>query len=228
LGYGLYQFSLDTAVDQLDPNVVFGFFSWTDDPTEHHREIDIEFSRWSAPSNPNNAQFVVQPFDAAGHLFAFREPAGVPQSTHQFSWTPTGVEFRSLRGYPPFTPEIARNINHAQFARSAEIPSPGDATAHFNLWLFNGVPPIDNQEVEIVVHDFQFTPAAPPVAIEKDGGKLYLAWPAGFVTFAAEAASALNGPWSPLIVSPVVSGGRIRLELPTTKATAFLRLKQAP
>ena len=31
-GYGTYKFFIASAVDNLDPNVVFGLFTWHDDP----------------------------------------------------------------------------------------------------------------------------------------------------------------------------------------------------
>src|SRR4051812_19512341 len=57
-GYGTYRWYLDSPVDNLDPNVVLGLFTWSDLPDYANREIDIEFSRWGAARNLN-AQFVV-------------------------------------------------------------------------------------------------------------------------------------------------------------------------
>src|SRR6478736_1205781 len=37
LGYGTYRFYLDNAVDALDPNVVLGIFTWSDDPIYNNR-----------------------------------------------------------------------------------------------------------------------------------------------------------------------------------------------
>ncbi len=66
LGHGTYRFVLASRLDRFDPNVVAGLFTWSDEPASHHREIDIEFGRWSdAPQC--NARYTVQPFDAAGH-----------------------------------------------------------------------------------------------------------------------------------------------------------------
>jgi hypothetical protein len=34
-----------------------------------------------------------------------------------------------------------------------------DAPLHMNLWAFQGKPPTDGQEVEIIIHDFKYTKA---------------------------------------------------------------------
>ena len=44
LGYGTYRFQLDTPAENLDPRVVLGMFTWNDDPTDSHRELDIELA----------------------------------------------------------------------------------------------------------------------------------------------------------------------------------------
>jgi hypothetical protein len=45
-GFGTYRFTLRSDVVDLDPNVVLGLFTWSDDAAFSHREIDIEISRW--------------------------------------------------------------------------------------------------------------------------------------------------------------------------------------
>ena len=62
-GYGSYRFQLASPADNLNPNAVLGLFTWSDDPAYADREIDIECSRWGNAADPNNAQFVVQPYD---------------------------------------------------------------------------------------------------------------------------------------------------------------------
>jgi len=98
-GHGTYRWYLDTPVDALDPNVVLGLFTWSDLPDYANREIDIEFSRWGMVKNLN-AQYVVQPFDLANHLYRFNEPAGLPQSTHSFRWGAGNVAFNQREGIP--------------------------------------------------------------------------------------------------------------------------------
>jgi len=73
-GAGTYRISVDSRVDNLDPNVVLGFFTWSDDPAYNHREMDFEFSRWGNAHDPNNAQYVVQPSSLSGNLLRFKVP----------------------------------------------------------------------------------------------------------------------------------------------------------
>ncbi len=39
-----------------------------------------------------------------------------------------------------------------------DIPYPGDENARINLWLLNGLPPSNGQEVEVVIRKFEFVP----------------------------------------------------------------------
>ncbi|MGH6635400.1 MAG: hypothetical protein ACRED0_04455 [Gammaproteobacteria bacterium] len=83
-GFGTYRFSLDSPVDALDPNVVLGLFTWSDDPAYNNREIDIEFTRWGDPNN-QNAQYVVQPYTLPQNIIRFDMPPAIDQSLHQVS-----------------------------------------------------------------------------------------------------------------------------------------------
>ena len=38
------------------------------------------------------------------------------------------------------------------------MPQSGDEVVHLNLWLVNGTPPSDNNEVEVVIKNFNFVP----------------------------------------------------------------------
>src|SRR5258708_6137797 len=84
-GYGNYRFELAFSVNELDPNAVLGMFTWSDDPSYSDREIDIECSRWSDTNDLNNAQFVVQPYNIAGHLVRYDTPALLTNSAHLFT-----------------------------------------------------------------------------------------------------------------------------------------------
>ena len=70
------------VVNDINPSVVLGLFTWSDDPAYTHREIDVECGRWADPSDVNNAQYVVQPWDWPGHLVRYAVPAGLTNSTH--------------------------------------------------------------------------------------------------------------------------------------------------
>ena len=153
LGYGSYRFILDNPVDALDPNAVLGLFTWNDAPDYNHREIDIEFSRWGSATNLN-AQYVVQPYTDTANIVRFDEPAGIAQSTHSFRWLQGSVEFHSYRGTP-----LAPGADIRVWTLSgASTPPTSGENARMNLWLFQGHPPSDGRDVEVIVNRFEFVP----------------------------------------------------------------------
>src|SRR6185436_4788625 len=89
LGYGTYRWYIESRVDNLDPSVVLGLFTWSDPAPENHREIDIEMSKW-ADANNQNAQYVIQPYDVAANIVRFNQPP-VATSNHSFNWQPGSV-----------------------------------------------------------------------------------------------------------------------------------------
>ncbi len=142
-GYGTYRFNLASAVDNLDPNVVLGLFTWNDDPAFYNRELDIEFSRWGDRNNWN-AQYVVQPYTDPLNLFRFQQPAGA--STHQFSWQAGQVVFESTNAGGAIAGHTFTNA----------IPQAGGENARLNLWLFQGLAPSNKRDAEVIVQSFDF------------------------------------------------------------------------
>lgn len=160
LGFGKYQFWVIGSIDELDPNVVLGLFNY---PTpeigpDTTNEIDIEMARWGNPNNPN-LNFTVWP------PLAGAPPAGRSQefvlngtfTTQRFTWRNNLILFQSLNGH--------RNDDRSEIARWRFAPKrPGRAVpqkplpVHLNLWLFEGQPPTDGREVEIVVRSFSYKP----------------------------------------------------------------------
>lgn len=156
-GYGTYVFDITGRPAGLDPNVVLGLFTWDYAPPEHHREIDIELSRWGDPTNAN-AQFVVQPYRTPGntHRFDIRGPRA--RTTQAFAWTEAQVEFWSFWSRVDPTTASQALIDH--WANSGlDVPAPGDAHVHLNLWLTGGHAPTDGRSAQIVVSGFSFVPA---------------------------------------------------------------------
>ena len=159
-GYGNYRFELGTSVNDINLNAVLGLFTWSDDPAYAHREIDIECSRWGNAADINDAQFVVQPFDTAGHLVRYLVPAGQTNSTHLFTWETNRISFQSLRGSYSARP-IPGNVL-TNWIYSLTVPQSGDENVRINLWLYNGNAPVGNTEVECVIKSFQFVPLGTP------------------------------------------------------------------
>jgi hypothetical protein len=150
LGYGTYTFTVATRLDQLDPNVVLGLFTWSDRPQYAHRELDFEAARWGSTTDLTTAQFVVQPYDATNHLSRFTL-SGAIRTVQEFTWRPGEVTFSSRR---LDTGEVVASYVY----RGADVPKPGDERVRLNLWLFNGAAPTNSQGVEIVIESFVFTP----------------------------------------------------------------------
>jgi len=161
LGCGTYRISLDSRVDNLDPNVVLGLFTWSDDPAYNHREIDLEFSRWGNAGDVNNAQYVVQPSSSSGHLQRFKVPTNLNPSTFSFKWETNLISFISMTGRYYGGP-ATNTFNSWTFSNSAAIPPARDENVHLNLWLLNGLPPANGQEIEIIIDRFVFVPLQIP------------------------------------------------------------------
>ena len=163
LGFGRYQFQITGAVDRLDDNVVLGLFNYPtrDVGADATHEIDIEFARWGAAKNPIG-NYVVWPVDKTlkQKSSSFGFTLNSSESTHRFDWNSTRIVFQSLHGHRSddeqefnrwtFSPEDASR-------RISQQPMP----VHINLWLFKGLPPKNDQPVEVVMHGFSFTPETP-------------------------------------------------------------------
>lgn len=141
LGYGTYSFDVDTDLGALDPNIVVGLFTWSDDEAFANREIDVEFSRWGDPA-ASNAQFAVQPYETPGHLVRFNVPRGARRSTWTIRWEPSSVAF----------------AGYASAVLRDAVPPPGNAVVHINIWLAGARPPIDQRDAELIVDKFEFSP----------------------------------------------------------------------
>ncbi|HWQ91855.1 MAG TPA: glycoside hydrolase family 16 protein [Clostridia bacterium] len=159
-GYGTYRFELGSRVDNLNPNVVLGLFTWSDDPAYTHREIDIECARWGNFADPNNSQYTVQPSDLPNQLRRFAVPTGLSHSTHLFTWETNRVAYQSQRG--SFVPNPAASNVITTWTFTQTVPQTGDENVRINLWLMSGLAPTDGQEVEIIIRKFEFVPLETP------------------------------------------------------------------
>ena len=160
LGFGRYQFQTTGPIDRLDDNVVLGLFNYPtgDVGSDATHEIDIEFARWGAARNPIG-NYTVWPVEKGlkqqSKSFPFR--LTTDRSTHRFDWNRTRILFNSFQGH--------RDDDAEEFCRWSYAPddaarwiSQHPMPVHLNLWLFQGLPPKDGKEVEVVVNAFKFTP----------------------------------------------------------------------
>jgi hypothetical protein len=162
-GYGSYRFELDSVVNNINPSVVLGLFTWSDDPAYTHREIDVECGRWANPGDASNAQFVVQPWDWPNHLVRYAVPTGLTNSTHSFTWETNRISYQAVRGSYSPNPAATNVVSTWVFNHAADVPQTGDENVRINLWLINGNAPTDTSEVEFIVKSFQFVPLGPPL-----------------------------------------------------------------
>ncbi|MCX5647528.1 MAG: glycoside hydrolase family 16 protein [Planctomycetota bacterium] len=156
-GYGTYRFRVDSRADDLDPNVVLGLFTWSDDPAQSHREIDIEFARWGQAEDKTNAQFVVQPAQQPGRLIRYRIPPEVTPGIHSFTWSSDKVVFRSVKEQASGLESAGSLIQEWTFSQEG-VPQAGGENVRMNLWLLGGRAPKNEQTHEVIIRRFEFVP----------------------------------------------------------------------
>jgi hypothetical protein len=167
LGYGTHVYTIKGRIDLLDPNVVLGLFTWDNDaPQYNYREIDIEFSKWWIAGEPNNAQYVIQPWDILGNRHRFHIDCQTNDTTtHEITWTPNGISFKSYYGEFPMSNPA--DLIESWVYSAAGNPPAGGENDRINLWLLPpfgspegtpGGPPTDNNEIEMVIASFNYLP----------------------------------------------------------------------
>jgi hypothetical protein len=160
-GFGTYQYKIVGHPEALDKNVVLGLFDYPtpDVGPDGTNEIDIEFATWGG-AQAEHGNFTVWPALAgnspATHAFDATPNTGL--STHRFNWTSKQVAFQSMAGLTNKTRGMYANWTYAPADYLTLIPQ-SPTPLHINLWLFQGNPPSDGLETEIVISEFTFTPA---------------------------------------------------------------------
>jgi hypothetical protein len=165
LGYGNYEFRLSSNTESFDQNVVAGFFTYLSD----NEEIDIELTQFGNPTN-NNAHFTTQPYFTPGNSLGFDLNLSGNLSTHSFNWNADRIEFESLVGHHSIPPTPASIINQWTYA-GPDIPLQSSEKVRINFWLFQGQPPTNGLDHELILDSFQFTSASNSVllGVNQDG-----------------------------------------------------------
>lgn len=146
--YGYGKYTIETGpIRDFDPNIVFGMFTWDTEPAFDHREVDIEYSRWGDPKNPNG-QFAAQPYSDPGHVLRFPFPEEAQKSSHIFRWRSNRVDFRV---------EVDGSVVKS-YTIAGKVPPAGNANFRLNLWLIGGKPLSAARDYEVIVEDFRFEP----------------------------------------------------------------------
>jgi len=152
LGFGTYEIAVSGNPARLDPQAVFGFFTYDYGNPPHYSEIDIEFARWGDPNHPGG-NISVQPYDQTGNsrVFSLSNNPGI--TVCRLVWDETGVDFLVI---------LRNGTNEkvlAEWRKEMRIDS-GQATLHLNFWLFQGKPPQSGRRQRITVDYFTFTSAS--------------------------------------------------------------------
>lgn len=143
-GHGEYRFYVATNVENYDPEIVVGLFTYETDT----REIDIEFSRWGNPGNVDG-WYTIQPV-VAGNQQSFTPNLTGDSSTHKFIWNSGNIFFQSYQGHYAELPADEKLINEWNYTGN-NIPPVSNERLHINFWLFGGHVPVNQQEAELVV-----------------------------------------------------------------------------
>lgn len=155
LPYGKYQWWVNSRIDQLDKNVVFGLFSYGG--VDGINEIDIEYAKWGNSSSNIGNYGAYPKVQGGGHVGAtFPVSLNGSYTTQRFTWRSGSIYFQSLNGH--------YNDNSYQYKSwttpsnwASKVPSIS-MPVHINLWLKNHTPPSNGQPVEVVVQNFTFSP----------------------------------------------------------------------
>lgn len=127
--YGDYTWEISNRIDNLDPNVVFGLFLYSD---QHDNEYDIEFSRWGDDEADSNNVFYScwGPGIDTPIKKAFQANLSGDYSTHILKWYEGGVSFASYQGH-----SFDDLISSWQPDYYPEATPENNMRLHMNLWL---------------------------------------------------------------------------------------------
>lgn len=156
LGYGTYQWKVEGPISTLDKNVVFGLFNYSGN--ENFDEMDIEYSKWGVASNNRVLNYTLYP-ETGSTLDTVEVTYPVTLSgtytTQRFKRSSSAVTFKSLGGFYDNDTNLYASKTWTSPPQSISTLS---MPVMMNLWLFHGVAPSNGQNVEIIIHDFKFTP----------------------------------------------------------------------
>jgi hypothetical protein len=148
LGYGTYILAVPD-MSRLDPAAALAMLTWDDlGADQHHRELDVEISRWGDPAN-KDVQYAVQPHYVAANVFRFLAPPR--RLTHSLRWEPGRASFKTI------TVASGASIV-AQREFTSGVPVPGAETVRLNLCYFRSSSAPPAAEVEVFIEKFEYLP----------------------------------------------------------------------
>ncbi len=125
-------------------------------------EIDIEVAKWGRTEpEASNFFYTIYP-----HTLGAAKPVSSgtrislqgTYTTHQFIWSPDKVLFQSQGGFMNSPNQNTFYSYETTISFTSAMPHIS-APLHMNLWCFQGRPPTNGEEVEIIIHDFKYTKA---------------------------------------------------------------------
>lgn len=156
-GYGIYQWDVEGRTDTLDKNVILGLFNYSD--VDGRDEMDIELSRWGHPDS-NNTNYTIYPAQEAAdgaywHKTFNTTLVGEGYTTQRFTRNgDKSVFFQELGGFQDGDANLIDSVTCINPPSSiSKLAMP----VHMNLWLFQGMAPANQSNVEIIIHRFKFT-----------------------------------------------------------------------
>ena len=190
LGYGEYRIHTTGRIDTIDPQMVFGMFTWDNWEPPNFREMDIELAQWGDPTDICNSEYVVQPCSSClgcglkcNEMCWRFEVQCLDDScpiTWIMNWMPGEVNFSVFEGHHLCTPP---EPPLEEWTKTSGVPTPGIETFRLNFWLFEGSPPQYGQGEEITVNYFHHAPPLGDIGSslivdksEQNPGNLVLSW----------------------------------------------------
>lgn len=156
-GFGTFRWFVEGAIDKFDPNVALGMFTY--EGTEYIHEINIEIAKFgNTEPAASNFFYTVSPHKLGINervLFGKHIALEATCTTHQFTRTADYVIFQSQHGFRTSPNENVFSNFTTPVRYSSAVPYLA-TPLHLSLWTFQGIPPTDGKEVEIIIHDFQY------------------------------------------------------------------------
>jgi hypothetical protein len=151
LGYGTYVFRVQD-VSHFEPAAALSLLTWDDlDAGQHHREMDIELSKWGDPKG-QNGDYVIQPYYFPENKVRFVAPAGELEFSLQ--WESGKASFQTVR----YGANGQSRENVATKVFTTGVPSPGTESIYIDFCDFKSSRIPLRNEAEVVLERFQYLP----------------------------------------------------------------------
>ncbi len=154
-GFGTYRWYVVGRPDLLDSNLV-GNLSVFANVTH---ELNIQFTD-AYDDDPTNFVRSVQPYYLTGHRDATALTLTNSYTTHEFSWNPRTVAYRSWYGHSPQPTNLGAILREWTYEGS-DVPGLTNQRVRMNVWMYSGAPPASSQE--LVLADFAYEPCTSTV-----------------------------------------------------------------